>query len=346
MISPERVTIAVITYNGEHLLEECLSAIKSQDYSECEIMVVDNNSTDQSVDLVKARFPEVKVLRMKENRGPSPARNVAIRKANTRYILLVDDDAVLAPDCVRILMNAINKFPEAAVWSPRVIYYNRRNIIQYDGASLHYIGEAIINNSDTRIERALGKEPFSIDTAGGVAYIVDKEKALQVGLFDEDYFFGKTDTEFTFRLTISGFRCLNVPRAVVYHKVKKRGLTKAFYQIRNRWFLILRTYSLKTILLILPSLLLYEISVLTFLAWKGTLSEYVRANLAVLKDFKRLMNKRRRVQALKKLSDGEVLEAGDFYIRGDLIKKKFLRSAKNLLNCILNSYWRVVRNFI
>lgn len=346
MISPEKVTIAVITYNGEHLLEECISAIKSQDYSECEIMVVDNNSTDQSVDLVKARFPEVKVLRMEENRGPSPARNVAIRKANTRYILLVDDDAVLAPDCVRVLMDAVGKFPKIAVWAPRVIYYGRRDVIQYDGASLHYIGEAIINNSDTRIERVLGKEPFSIDTAGGVAYIVDKEKALQVGLFDEDYFFGKTDTEFTFRLTISGFRCLNVPRAVVYHKVKKRGLTKAFYQIRNRWFLILRTYSLKTILLILPSLLLYEISVLTFLAWKGTLSEYVRANLAVLKDFKRLMNKRRRVQALKKLSDGEVLEAGDFYIRGDLIKKKFLRLAKNLLNCTLNSYWRVVRNFI
>jgi len=243
-------------------------------------------------------------------------------------------------------MDAVAKFPKIAVWAPRVIYYDRRDVIQYDGASLHYIGEAIINNPDTRIERALGKEPFSIDTAGGVAYIVDKEKALQVGLFDEDYFFGKTDTEFTFRLTISGFRCLNVPRAIVYHKVKKRGLTKAFYQVRNRWFLILRTYSFKTILVILPSLLLYEISVLTFLAWKGTLSEYVRANLAVLKDFKRLMNKRRGVQALKKIGDREVLFGGDFYIRQDLIEKKFLRLAKNLLNHILNSYWKVVRNLI
>ena len=345
-MSLEKVTIAVITYNGESLLEECLSAVKSQSYPEYEIIVVDNNSTDQSVDLVKARFPEVKVLRMEENKGPSPARNVAIREANTRYILLVDDDAVLAPDCVKILMNAVNKFPEAAVWSPRVIYYDRRNIIQYDGASLHYVGEAILNNPDTRVENALGEEPFSIDTAGGVAYIVDKEKALQVDLFDEDYFFGKTDTEFTFRLTISGFRCLNVPRAIVYHKVKKRGLTKAFYQVRNRWFLILRTYSFKTILLIILPLLLYEISVLTFLAWKGALSKYVKANLAVLKDLKRLMNKRRRVQALRKIGDREVLFGGNFCIRQDLIEKKYLKLAKNLLNYILNSYWKVVRNFI
>ena len=342
----EKVTVAVISYNGEHLLEECLSAIESQDYPEYEIMLVDNNSTDQSVDLVKARFPELKVLRMKKNKGPSPARNVAIRKANTRYVLLVDDDAVLAPGCVRILMNAINKFPEAAVWAPRVMYYDRRDIIQFDGASLHFVGEAIPNNPDTRIEGALEKEPFSVDTAGGVAYIIDKEKALQVGLFDEDYFFGKTDTEFTFRLTISGFRCMNVPRALVYHKVKPRGLSKVFYQIRNRWFLILRTYSFRTIFLIIPALLTYEISVVIFLAWKGALSKYVEANLAVFKDFKRSMNKRGRVQALKKIRDREVLYAGDFHIRGDLIEKKYLKLAKNLLNRTLNSYWKVVRNLI
>lgn len=345
-MSPEKVTVAVITYNGEHLLEECLSAIKSQDYPEYEVMVVDNNSTDQSVDLVKARFPEVKVLRMKENKGPSPARNVAIRDANTRYILLVDDDAVLAPDCVRILMNAVNNFPEAAVWAPRVIYYDRRDIIQFDGASLHYVGEAILKNPDTRIEDALGKEVLSIDTAGGVSYTVNKEKALRIGLFDEDYFFGKTDTEFTFRLTLSGFKCLSVPQAIVYHKMKPRGLSKAFYQVRNRWSLILQTYSLRTILFVTPALLLYEISVLAFLIWKGALSRCIKANLAVIKNFGKLMKKRRKVQALKEISDREVLCAKDFYIREDLIEEKYLKLAKNFLNRVLNLYWKAVRNFI
>ena len=345
-MSVEKVTIAVIAYNGEKLLEEGLSAIESQDYPEYETMLVDNNSTDGSVDLVKRKFPKVKVLQMKENRGPNPARNAAIKEADTRYILLVDDDAVLTSDCLRTLMNALARFPTAAVWSPRVIYYDRKDVIQFEGANLHFVGEAIAKNPDVPIEDALEEEPFSIDAAGGVAYIVDKEKALQIGLFDEDYFFGKTDGEFTFRLTMSGFRCLTVPRALVYHKVKPRGLSNVFYQVRNRWYLILQTYSFKTIFFIIPALLIYEISVLLFLTAKGALSEYLRANLAVLKEFPRLMHKRRKVQALKKLSDRQVLHGGDFYLREDLIEKKYLKLAKNLLNCTLNLYWKVVKNLI
>jgi len=342
----EKVTIAVITYNGEHLLKECLSAIKSQDYPSYEIMMVDNNSTDRSVAFVREKFPEVKMLQMRENRGPSPARNVAIREANTRYIFLVDDDAVLASDCLKILMNAVDEFPEVAIWAPRVLYYDKRDIIQFDGARLHYIGEAINNNADIQTEDALEKNPYHIQTAGGVAYLVDKEKAIYIGLFDEDYFFGKTDTEFTFRLTLSCFKCICVPQAIVYHKVKMRGLSKAFHQVRNRRFLILQTYSLRTILFITPALLLYEISVLTFLTWKGNLSKYVRANLAVIKNLGKLIKKRRKVQVLKKISDREVLCAGDFYIREDLIEKKYLKLAKSFLNRALNLYWKAVRNFI
>lgn len=345
-MSVEKVTVAVITYNGEKLVEEGLSAIESQDYPEYETMLVDNSSTDGSVDLVKRKFPKVKVLRMKENRGPNPARNAAIKEADTRYILLVDDDAVLAPDCLKTLMSALARFPTAAVCSPRVTYYDRKDVIQFEGASLHFVGEAIAKNPNVPIEDALEEEPFSIDAAGGVAYIVDKEKALQIGLFDEDYFFGKTDGEFTFRLTMSGFRCLTVPRALVYHKVKPRGLSKVFYQVRNRWYLILQTYSLKTIFIIIPALLIYEISTVLFLTAKGALSEYLRANFAVLKEFPRLMHKRRKVQALKKLSDRQVLHGGDFYLRGDLMEEKYLKLAKNLLNCTLNLYWKAVKNLI
>ena len=345
-MSVEKVTVAVITHNGEKLLEECLSAIESQDYTEYEIMLVDDNSTDYSVELVKRKFPKVKVLQMKDNRGPNAARNAAIREADTRYVLLVDDDAVLTPDCLKTLMKAVSDFPEGALWSPRVTYYDRKDVIQFEGASLHFVGEAILNNPDTQVKEVLKTKPFSVDAAAGVTLLIDKKKALQVGLFDEDYFFGRTDGEFTFRLTISGFKCLSIPQALVYHKVKPRGLSKVFYQVRNRWYLILQTYSWKTIFIIIPALLIYEISVVLFLTAKGALSEYLRANLAVLKEFPRLVHKRRRVQALKKLSDRQVLHGGDFYLRGDLIEKKYQKLAKNLLNRTLNSYWKLVKNLM
>jgi len=344
-VSFEKVTIAVITYNGEHLLQECLSAIKSQDYPEYEIMVIDNNSTDHSVDLVREKFPEVKILQMKENRGPNPARNVAILKSDTSYTLLVDDDAVLTPQCLRILMKTMKEYSNVAICNPRIVLYDDRTRIQYDGSRLCYIGAVIARNSGASIQQA-SKTTIPVSVVSGLTMLVKRDKALQIGLFDEDYFFGWDDADFSLRMTISGFKCLHVPQAVVYHKLKKRGLSKAFYQIRNRWYLILKSYSSRTLFLLWPILLVYELGLLLFLTMKGVLFEYLKANLAVIKNFGKLMKKRRKIQALKKISDGEVLCAGDFYIREDLMEKRYLKLGKNILNHVFNLYWKVIKSFI
>ena len=344
-MSFEKVTIAVITYNGEHLLEECLSAIKSQDYPEYEIMMIDDNSTDRSVDLVREKFPEVKILQMNENRGPNPARNAAIIKSDTSYTLLVDDDAVLTPQCLRILMKTTKEYSNIAICNPRIVLYDDRTRIQYDGSRLCYIGAVIARNSGASIQQ-VSKTTIPVSVVSGLTMLVERDKALQIGLFDEDYFFGWDDADFSLRMTISGFKCLHVPQAVVYHKLKKRGLSKAFYQIRNRWYLILKSYSSRTLFLLWPILLVYELSLLLFLTMEGVLFEYLKANLAVIKNFGKLMKKRRKVQALKKISDGEVLCAGDFYIREDLVEKRYLKLGKNILNHVFNLYWKVIKSFI
>jgi len=97
---------------------------------------------------------------------------------------------------------------------------------------------------------------------------------------------------------------------------------------------------------LLPILLVYELGLLLFLTTKGALLEYLRANFAVIKNFGKLMKKRRKVQALKKVSDREVLYAGDFYIREDLIEKKYLKLGKSILNHIFNWYWKAIKSFI
>lgn len=344
-MSFKKVTIGVITYNGEHLLEECFSAIKSQDYPEYEIMMIDNNSTDGSVDLVREKFPEVKILQMKENRGPNPARNAAILKSDTSYTLLVDDDAVLTPQCLRILMKTMKEYSNVAICNPRIVLYDDRTRIQYDGSRLCYIGAVIARNSGASIQQA-SKTTIPVSVVSGLTMLVERDKVLQIGLFDEDYFFGWDDADFSFRMTISGFKCLHVPQAVVYHKLKKRGLSKAFYQIRNRWYLILKSYSSRTLFLLWPILLVYELGLLLFLTMKGVLFVYLRANFAVIKNFGKLMRKRKEVQALKKVSDGEVLCAGDFYIREELMEKRYLKLGKSILNRIFNWYWKAVKNFI
>ncbi len=343
-MSFEKVTVAVITYNRERILEECLSAIKSLNYPDYEVMVVDNRSTDGSVNLVREKFPEVKVLEMGENRGPNPARNAAMLKSRANYVFLIDDDTILTSHCLSILMNARDVIPDIAVCHPRIVYYDDRSRIQQEGAEVHYIGAAIIRNGDMLIKNA-SMESISTGAASG-ALLIDRKRALRIGLFDEDYFFGWTDGQFTFRLTASGLKCLSVPRAIVYHKMAKRGLSKVFYQVRNRWYFILQMYSLRTIFLILPALVVYEISLLVFLTMKGLLLEYLKANMAVLQDFGKLMKKRQKVQLLKRLSDRELLHTGEINIREDLLENKYVKIGRKLLNRFLDSYWKLIKDFL
>ncbi len=343
-MSFEKVTVAVISYNREKILKECLSAIKCLDYPDYEVMVVDNLSTDGSVNLVREKFPEVKVLEMDENRGPNPARNVAILKSRANYVFLIDDDTILTSHCLSILMNARDVISDVAVCHPRIVYYDDRSRIQQEGAEIHYIGAAIVKNGDMLIKNA-SMESIPTGAASG-ALLIDREKALDIGLFDEDYFFGWTDGQFTFRLTASGLKCLSVPRAIVYHKMAKRGLSKAFYQVRNRWYFILQMYSLKTIFLILPALIVYEFSLLGYLTMKGVLLKYLKANMAVLQDFGKLMKKRQRIQLLKRLSDRELLHTGEINIREDLLESKYVKIGRKLLNRFLDSYWKLVKDFL
>ena len=340
----DRVTVAVITYNGAKLLEECLSAIESLDYPDYEVMVVDNHSTDQSVDLVREKFPGVRILEMDQNRGPNPARNMAILKSKTNYVFLLDDDTILTPHCLSILMSARDLIQDIVVYHPRIAYYDDRDRIQHEGAEVHYIAAAIVRNGGMSIKNA-SKESVPIGAASGTL-LIDREKVLPIGLFDEDYFFGWEDGEFTFRLTASGLKCLSVPRATVYHKATKRGFSKAFYQIRNRWYFILQIYSLRTIFLILPALIVYELSLLGYLTMKGVLIKYLKGNMAVLQDFGKLMKKRQKVQLLKKLSDKELLHTGEISIRQDLLDSKHAKVGRKLLNLFFDSYWKLVKDFL
>lgn len=343
-MSFEKVTVAVITYNRKKILEECLSAIKSLDYPDYEVMVVDNYSMDQSVNLVREKFPEVKLIEMDKNRGPNPARNTAILKSETNYVFLIDDDTILTPHCLSILMNAKNTIPDVAVCHPRIVYYDDRTRIQHEGAELHYIGAAILRNEGRSIKNT-SVESIPISAASGTL-LIDREKVLGIGLFDEDYFFGWEDGEFSFRLTASGLKCLSVPRAVVYHKATKRGLSKVFYQVRNRWHFILKIYSLRTIFLILPALAVFELSQLVFLTMKGALLKYLKANIAVLQDFGKIMKKRQRVQLLKKLSDRELLYTGEINIREDLLDSKYAKMGRKLLNRFFGLYWKLIKDFL
>ena len=338
------ITAAIITYNGSKIIGECLDSVYRQSLPFGDVMVINNNSTDDVVEVVRSRYPQTQIVDMPSNSGPNPARNRALRESKTDYVMIIDDDTVLHPDCVKNLAAGIEKKPDGAVWSPRIMYYDRKDIIQFDGVWIYYVGEAILRNPDRPLKQVEpDAQPFPIEVAGGVCYVIDRRKAAGVGYFDESYFFGRTDGEFTFRLTISGYNCYTVPNALAYHKVKRRGLGKVFYQVRNRWYLMLQTYSWQTLLLIAPALMFYEVMVCGFLTMQGFLADYLRGCAAVVGDLPAILAARKKVQRLKVKDDREVLHGGLMNIRRDLVENHLVASLKQTANKLFNIYWSLIR---
>lgn len=340
----EHVTIGVTNYNGEHLLEENLSALKALNYPDYSIMLIDNNSTDKSIEVVTKKFPDVKIIALDRNTGENGARNAALNNAESNFVFLIENDAMAHKDCLKNLMDVMLQTPNAAVCSARVLFYHTPDIIQYDGTQIHYIG-ATVHEGQCAHVKDVSRQTMALSGMNGVI-LIDKQKIRTVGLFDEDYFLAWTEGEFSIRVTISGAQCMHVPHALVYHKVKKRGLTRAFDQVRARWYFILSVYSWRTLILIAPALFVYEIILFLFLSLKGLLIDYLKANIVVIKNIRHILRKRKKIQSLRVISDKDIFHSGNITISRELTKKKFFRIFTNLLNYFFDVYWRAVKRYV
>ena len=201
--NPE-ITVAIITHNGREVIQTCLESIFNQTYKKLKVFLVNNASTDKTPEWVKINYPSVEILDYPENKGPNPARKLAIRKSPNPLVVLVDDDAVLEENCIAELIKAYQKYPDGAVWSLRIVYYYKQDVIQFEGDCIHYLAEAVLLNGDKPIENGV-KDITRIQIAGGVLISSRKELQCLLVFSMKIIFFGRRDGEFTFRLNHSGY---------------------------------------------------------------------------------------------------------------------------------------------
>jgi GT2 family glycosyltransferase len=340
----EKVTIGVVNFNGNGVLEETLHALEKLDYPECEILVIDNGSTDGSRDWLRERTEKFQCVFLSRNVGSAAARNVLLKEACSDYIFFLDNDIRVEPDALSLLMRALREVPNAGLCHPEIRDDNDPGVFHYNGGYIHYLCALIARTPPVQGWKRPSVEVF--DVISGAALLVRRDLALSIGGFDEDYFFNWEDGDFTVRFTLSGFRCLNVPDAAVHHRNKPRGTSKVYYQVRNRWYFILKFYSSKTIFAITPMLILFEIIQAPFFLFKGVHRDYLRGTFSAIQDFPQTMVKRRKFMAIKKIRDREWLRAGDPYVPPQLdARKRKLSYLKSLCFKMFNGYWRLVSRY-
>jgi GT2 family glycosyltransferase len=340
---PTDVDIAVVSHNGRSTLPRVLECLSACGAPLERLTVYDIGSTDDTAGWLAADWPAVTLRRLQHNVGPNPARNWALREASRPVVLLLDSDAYLRADAPYYLRRAWAPAEGVALVAPVVVQTNRPAWIQYSSVALHFICEAV----NPWLDRPLslrGSGRLDIGTAPGVALLIDVAAAKRIGLFDERYFMGKDDGDFCYRLRMAGYRLVEEGRAIVEHETRPRTTWMFRFQIRNRWYFILKNYGLRTLVVLLPALCIHEVLQLVLLAAKGHARSWWDAVRDLWRWLPELRSARALVQRLRTVPDRRLLVSAPLLVRPDLVGGGIARLAKRAYDAWLAAYWAVARH--
>jgi GT2 family glycosyltransferase len=350
------VGAVVVNYNGGDRVLGVLDALHRQQYPLAEIVVVDNDSTDDSPARIGKAFPTVRLLELEMNKGLSAARNVGLRNLNTSLALLIDHDVYVDDCCIERMVRAYNA-ERPAVVCPRIRLVPERDIVQVEGAAPHFLGTLSLRHGYRRVDDTPPQAGYVNGSTGG-CMLVQREQVLNAGGFDELFFFYLEDLEFSLRLRGMGYRFWCEPSAEVFHEPAKgtpclsfRGQgryppRRAYLTMRNRLLTILIHYRLRTLLVLLPALLLYELVTLAVALKRRWLAEWARAWLWQFRNFPTIIARRRRMQSLRTIDDRELLVGGDPPLAPGFLASGTERHLVRWFSCVVNTYWSLARNWI
>lgn len=258
------ISIVIVTWNSELFIEDCLRSILKQIYKNWELIIVDNGSSDGTVDYIKRIYPEVILIRNRNNLGFCQANNQGINLAKGRYVFVLNSDVILADNFLEQMKTALDD-------SEKDIGMVGPKIMQSDGKTIYSTG-LFISRSRRFYNRGEGEvDEKKYDTAVNVlgccaaAVIYKREMLEDIKLlneyFDENFFFLLEDVDLSLRAKASGWKALFVPQAVCYHRGNSSGYKNKFRQylsFRNRYFLIIKNDTLRGLLKDAPYIIIYD----------------------------------------------------------------------------------------
>lgn len=296
-MSPE-VSVVIATWNGRGLVEPCLQAVAAQQGIEAEIILVDNGSTDGTSDVVRARFPQVRVVALAENRGFAGGSNAGAREARGRFLAFLNNDTVAEPGWLRALRGGIDPAAGFLLTTSRIVYLHDPSIVDSAGDGLFRWGGAFKRHHGAPARLAAeSREVFGV--CGG-ACLISKAVFDELGGFDEDFFFSHEDVDLSYRARLRGYRCRYVADAVVRHRGSATGGQATPFAVfqgqRNLEWMYLKNTPASLLVRTLPGHLLYDAAGAAYFARLGLLGSFVRAKAAALAGLPRLWRKRLAVQ--------------------------------------------------
>lgn len=241
-----QVMIIVLNWNGLADTLACLESLAGLDYPAYGVVVVDNGSTDDSVAAVRASYPQVTVIETRENLGYVGGNNVGLEYAKASgadYALLLNNDTEVAPDFLRLLVEAAEANPATGIVGPTIYYFDRPNVIWSAGGAIDWRqGRTRMIGLNETDRGQFGHTTRPVDFVTGCALLIKMPLVEQMGLLDPRFFAYYEETEWCVRAARAGFTVLHVPQAKVWHKISPDAREASpqvhYYMTRNRLLLL------------------------------------------------------------------------------------------------------------
>jgi GT2 family glycosyltransferase len=306
-MTANRASVIIPNWNGAAHLPACLNALQRQTLSDFETLVVDNGSRDASLALLAGEYPYVKVIALPANVGYAGGCNAGLRAARGRTLVVLNNDTEVEAGWLAELLSALERHPDAGMATPKVRLWD-------DRARLHTAGDYVRTNGipDSRGVWQLDEGQFDREEyvfgAAGVAPAYRRAMLERIGLFDADFHSYCEDVDLSWRAQLAGYKCVYVPRSVLYHKVSATGSgpIASFYVARNTIWTLVKN---------LPPALwrrhrkeIVAAQLRRFVdalrAWRGVAARAtIRGQFAGLVGLPRALQKRRSIQATRRADD-------------------------------------------
>ena len=302
------ISVIVLNYNAGDLLLNCIESIKKSSYKNLEIIVVDNISTDKSQKICKEKHPDIKLIQNNKNFGYCEGNNIGIREAKGDYIVILNPDTIVEPNCIDELISAYNKFGEG-LYQPKHLSLNEKTVYMSGGNMLNIFGFGYAREKGNKDQNQLN-EIEEIGYASGTCLFTSSNVLKKVGLFDPFIFLYHDDLDLGWRASQLGIKSYYVPTSLIYHAESyslKWNAEKFYWLERNRKYCILTHYSKQTYSKIFPKLLVVDFFVWIFYLTKGFLRSKIRAELDIIKNRKAIQTKYEELESKKIISDKELI---------------------------------------
>lgn len=253
----ESVEIIIVNYNGLKHLKRCIPSVLNTNYPFFSITVVDNNSSDGSVEYLQKNYPQVKIIQNHSNLGFGLANDIAIKQSNANLIALLNNDTEVEPNWLTFLACYLLRDESIAATSSKLLLMQYPSIINNGGSAMSYLGFGY----DKGIYLPDGKafsEPKEILFPSGASCLIKREIYLKVGGFDTSYFMYHEDVDLGWRFWIYGYRVIFVPQSRVYHayggtshKIGGNSF-REIYGLKHAMRSLIKNYQLSNLIKTLP----------------------------------------------------------------------------------------------